>query len=220
MVDNDDDHKVRFAEDSGADVSVTVHGKESTVSITTSGHDVGDSMPNSSALQRTPSYSALTTQGAVNVKSPERSHPRLENTPLNAAKIRNLRVYSEQEVQLLYELGRLFIENGELRKAEVIFKGIVAVEPTFVAAWLGLAYLYHYSSQTDEGISAAKKVVQLEPGSVEGSLFLAVFLYSSSEISAAGAILGEIREKVEAGSVKDPNILRIYRSQVERFSSR
>jgi len=146
--------------------------------------------------------------------------PRLINGTSTSSRAPNPRVYSEQEVQLLYELGRLFLENGELRKAEVIFKGIVSVEPTYVAAWLGLAYLYHYSSQIDEGIAAAKKVVQLEPGSVEGSLFLVIFLYSSGEISTAGAILGEVREKVESGLVRDPNILRIYRSQLERFSSR
>lgn len=142
------------------------------------------------------------------------------NSTSTSSRSPNPRVYSEQEVHLLYELGRLFLENGELRKAEVIFKGIISVDPTFVAAWLGLAYLYHYSSQIDEGIAAAKKVVQLEPGSIEGSLFLVIFLYSSGEISTAGAILGEVREKVESGLVKDPNILRIYRSQLERFSSR
>jgi len=142
------------------------------------------------------------------------------NASSTASRPPNPRVYSEQEVQLLYELGRLFLENGELRKAELVFKGLVSVDATFTAAWLGLAYLYHYSSQIDEGIAAAKKVVQLDPGSVEGSLFLVIFLYSSGEISAAGAILGEIREKVESGLVKDPNILRIYRSQLERFSSR
>lgn len=139
---------------------------------------------------------------------------------LNLQRNLKARLYSEQEIQLLYELGRLFLENGEQRKAEIILKGIVSVDPTFKAAWLGLAYLYHYNSQIDEGIVAAKKVLELEPGSVEGALFLVIFMYSSGEISASGAILGEIREKVESGLVKEPNIIRIYRSQLERFSSR
>jgi len=159
-------------------------------------------------------------QGVGVTKRPLSAPPSPTNASSTASRPPNPRVYSEQEVQLLYELGRLFLENGELRKAELVFKGLVSVDATFTAAWLGLAYLYHYSSQIDEGIAAAKKVVQLDPGSVEGSLFLVIFLYSSGEISAAGAILGEIREKVESGLVKDPNILRIYRSQLERFSSR
>lgn len=142
------------------------------------------------------------------------------DSPINLQRAPKSRIYSEQEIQLLYELGRLFLENGEQRKAEVLFKGIVSVEPGFKDAWLGLAYIYHYSSQVDEGIASAKRVLQLEPGSVEGSIFLVIFLYSSGEISAAGAILGEIREKVESGLVKDPNIMRIYRSQLERFASR
>lgn len=130
------------------------------------------------------------------------------------------RGYTDEEVSHVYELGRKHLENGFIRKAERVFKGLISVVPDYVPALLGLAYVYHYSENAEQAEIHAKKALQIDPMSVEAMLFNIVFLLSSGDFNTAGMYLGEIREKIESGIVNDPKKIRLYKSQIARFQLR
>lgn len=127
------------------------------------------------------------------------------------------RGYSEEEIDSIYALARRCIENGFLRKAERILRGLTSVAPDYVPALLGLAYLSHYHSNVDSAVDYLRQALTYDSASVQGVLMLAVFLLSSGDINTAGTYLGEIREKIESGIITDSNIIRLYKSQVARF---
>lgn len=130
------------------------------------------------------------------------------------------RGYTDEEVSHVYELARKHLENGQIRKAEKIFKGLISVVPDYIPGWLGLAYVAHYNGNPEQAEAHAKKVLQIDPMSVEGMLLNIIFLLSSGDINTAGMYLGEIREKIESGIINDHKLIKLYKSQIARFQVR
>jgi len=130
------------------------------------------------------------------------------------------RGYSDEEIAHLYELGRFFLENGDIRRAEIIITGITEVAPDFAPAWLAMSYIHIQGRNTDGAIFAARQALRVNPGSAEATLFLATCLLTSGDLNSAGTYLGEVGEMIESGSVDDANIVRFYRAQLARFQSR
>lgn len=130
------------------------------------------------------------------------------------------RGYSEEEITSIYELGRLLIENGSLKQAESIFQGLIEVAPEFVPGWLGLAYLHIHQNNSETGLITAQQAVRLDAESCEAMLFLVICLLSTGDYQSAGSYLGEIGDRVESGSIDNPNVIRLFRAQMARYEHR
>jgi len=129
------------------------------------------------------------------------------------------RGYSDEEVAHLYELGRFFLENGDLRRGENVLVGLTEVAPDFAPAWLGVSYLHIQSGDFDAAIYAARQALRVEPNFAEAILFLASCLLTSGDVNTAGTYLGEVGEMIDSGAVEDPNVVRFYRAQLGRYEA-
>ena len=127
------------------------------------------------------------------------------------------RGYSDEELSHIYELGRLFLENGQIKRAESIFTGVSEVAPDFPAAWLGLAYIQIINASYESACRYARIVLQLDPDNVAAMLYLVPCLLSLGDLNSAGTFLGEVGERIENGSVSDPDFVRFYKMQLVRY---
>jgi tetratricopeptide (TPR) repeat protein len=130
------------------------------------------------------------------------------------------RGYSDEEIAHIYQLGRLFLEIGNIRKAEIIMVGLLEVIPEYVPAWLALSFIYTQVKNYDAVSNAAREALRLEPESVEAMLFLAIATLNTNDFNAAGTYLGEVGDLVEKGEVSDARIVRLYKMQLARFEGR
>ncbi|MFM1846723.1 MAG: Tetratricopeptide repeat [Pseudomonadota bacterium] len=130
------------------------------------------------------------------------------------------RGYSDEELGHLYELGRFFLENGDIRRAEVIITGVTEVAPEFAPAWLAMAYIHIHNKNMDGAIFAARQALRVDPHFVEAILYLATCLLTTGDLNSAGTYLGEVGEMIEGGTVEDANVVRFYKAQLARFQSR
>ena len=117
-------------------------------------------------------------------------------------------------------MARLFLENGDLRRAETIITGVIEIAPDFTAAWLASAYVLLQRIDYQGAVTSAKNALRSEPDGVLACLMLVVALFAQGDYSAAGTYLGEIGEKIESGAVDDPRIIRFYKGQLARYKSK
>lgn len=130
------------------------------------------------------------------------------------------RGYADEEVAAIYALGRLYLENGDIRRAEVIFHGLTEALPDFAPGWLGMSYVFLASRNYDQAIYSARQALRLDPDFVPATLFLVASLLSTRDYNSAGTFLGEVGEKIESGAVEDPALIRFYKGQLARFQTR
>lgn len=130
------------------------------------------------------------------------------------------RGYTDDEIDQIYELGRLSLANGNLRTAEGIFEGLTQVAPDYSPAWLGLAYVGIYRGNIDSAVFASRQALRIDPHFPEALLYLASCLMSSGDYNSAGTHLGEVAEQIESGQIDDPSVQRFYRIQLARFQNR
>lgn len=128
--------------------------------------------------------------------------------------------YSADELSHIYELGRLYLENGDYKRAQTIFFGLTQVAPTFAPAWLGLAAIQITDKQYDEAIHSVSQALSAEPHSHEALIFLAACYLCTGDYNSAGTHLGEIGEKIENGLIDNPYLIRFYKAQLARFQNR
>lgn len=130
------------------------------------------------------------------------------------------RGYSDEEVNCIYELARFFLENGDLRRAEVIFQGLIEVAPDYAPGWLGMAYIQVQNKEWDAAIGAARAALRVEPRSAEALLCLAACLLTQGDFHTAGTYIGEVSDLIENGAVENQSIVRFYKAQLTRYQSR
>ena len=130
------------------------------------------------------------------------------------------RGYSDEEIANIYELARFSLENGDLRRAEIIASGLVEVAPEYAPAWLVMSYIHIQNKAYDSAVQAARQALRVDAQSVEATLYLTACLMTTGDFNSAGTYLGEVGEKIESGAVGDPNLLRFFRMQLARFQSR
>ena len=128
--------------------------------------------------------------------------------------------YADEEVSSIYRLGRFFLENGEVTRAEPLMLGLVEVAPHFAPAWLGVAYVAAMKGELEHALSAARQALKIDGESVEVQLFLIAGLLSAGDYNAAGSYLGEVQEKIDRGEVADPDHVRFYQGQLARYQYR
>jgi predicted Zn-dependent protease len=130
------------------------------------------------------------------------------------------RSYSEEEVTGMYELARLFLEGGSLRKAEAIFQGLTVVAPDFIGGWLGLSYLHLQARNPQSALNSSRAALRIDEHNACGMLYSVIALFQLGDPNAAGTLLGEVRELIDGNVIDDPHIIALYRAQVARFDER
>lgn len=130
------------------------------------------------------------------------------------------RGYTDEEIAALYELARLSLENGDLRRGEAIMHGLTEVAPDFSPAWLGMAYIHIQNQDFEAGLIATRQALKIDPGFQEAMLYLVACLLTTGDFSSAGTYLGELGEMIESGALESPNMLRFYRAQLARYQTR
>lgn len=130
------------------------------------------------------------------------------------------RGYSDDEVICMYDLGRMLLEHGELRRAEAIFQGLTEVAPDFAPPWLGLAFVQFHAGSIEVAQQSVKRALKAAPQSQEALLFLVTCLLSAGDYSSAGTYLGEIGEMIDEGELEDPAKIRFFKLQLARYQNR
>lgn len=128
--------------------------------------------------------------------------------------------YSSEELVLLYSIARIGLESGQLGWAQTVLHGIVEVEPSHEAAWLGLSYVYLFEKDFDKAAFAARQALRINPYSSQALLYLSSIFISLGDLNAAGTHLGEISEQIEGGRVSNNEIIRLFRAQLARYQNR
>ena len=130
------------------------------------------------------------------------------------------RSYSEDEIANIYELGRLYLESGNIKAAETIMNGLTEVVPEFAPGWLGLAYIHSVNKNHEAANQASRQATRWDPTSVEAQLYLIACSLSVGDYNSAGTYLGEVGERIDSGAVDSPNIIRFYKAQLARYQAR
>lgn len=130
------------------------------------------------------------------------------------------RSYSAGELADMYELGKMWLESGQLKRAEAIMTGLNEVAPDFAPGWLGTAFLRSVASDYEGVAAAAKRALKASPDCVEAMLFLAVAALALKDVTMAGTYLGEVGDRIEQGAVSNPNVSRLYKMQLARYQNR
>lgn len=130
------------------------------------------------------------------------------------------RGYSDEEIANIYELGRLSLENGNLRRAEAILVGLVEVAPDFASAWLGMSYIHIQNRDFEAALQTTRQALKIDPNFHQATLYLIACLLTTGDYSSAGTYLGELGELIESGGLDDPGMLRFYRTQLARYQTR
>lgn len=128
--------------------------------------------------------------------------------------------YSREEILDIYALGRLWIESGQVKRAEILLHGLNVVAPDFAPGWLGTALVQGTLGNFESARQAAQRALRIEPESAEAMLYVAVTSMGLGDLGAAGTLLGEVGELIESRRVSDPNVVRLYKMQVARYQSR
>lgn len=129
------------------------------------------------------------------------------------------KAYTDDELQHIYELARFHLENGSVKLAEVLLKGLVEVRPDYAFGWLALSYVRMMERDFDAGLEHARKALKCQPESAEAFLFQITCLLSLDDLNGAGTLLGEIGDRIDNGDLTNPNLVRFYRAQLARYQS-
>lgn len=130
------------------------------------------------------------------------------------------RSYSRDEVVDIYELGKLWLETGQQKRAEAVMAGLNEVAPDFAPAWLGTAFLRGAKLDYEGVIAAATTALRLEPECVEAMLFMVIAALALKDSSMAGTYLGEVGDRIDQGMVANPSVVRLYKMQLSRYQNR
>lgn len=130
------------------------------------------------------------------------------------------RGYSLEEIEHIYALGRIYLESGNLRQASLIFDGLADIVPTFLPAALAQSVIALFERNYSEAMKAAKRALGSNAQSIEATLLLVIAMLGLEDYNSAGTYLGEVREAIEAGTLREKNLVRIYKMLLARYRTR
>jgi len=128
--------------------------------------------------------------------------------------------YSADELVDIYALGKMWLETGQVRKAEVIMQGLTSVAPDFLPGWLGMSVVQSTLGNIEAALAAAQRALRLDAQSAPAMMCVVVASLTMNDMSTAGTLLGEVGELIEAQRVTDPNVTRLYKMQLARYQSK
>ena len=126
--------------------------------------------------------------------------------------------YSKEELVDMYALAKMSLESGQIRRAEVITQGLTSVAPDFLPGWLALSVVSATLGNIEQSLEAARKALKIQPDSAAAMMLIVTTAITLGDVSTAGTYLGEVKEMVEQGRISDPNILRLFKMQMVRYS--
>lgn len=138
----------------------------------------------------------------------------------SARKVSQRSSYSADEIVDIYALGKMWLETGQVKKAEVIMQGLNCVAPEFLAGWLGMSVVQSTLGNIEGALAAAQRALKVDPQSAQAMLCVVVASLNMNDMSTAGTFLGEVGELIDAQSVTDPNVARLYKMQLARYQSK
>ncbi len=128
--------------------------------------------------------------------------------------------YSADEVLDIYALGKMWLETGQIRKAEVIMQGLNSVAPDFVPAWLGMSVVQSTLGHIEAALAAAQRALKLDAQSAPAMMCVVVASLNLHDMSTAGTLLGEVGDLIDAQKISDPNVVRLYKMQLARYQAK
>lgn len=126
--------------------------------------------------------------------------------------------YSKEELVDMYALAKMSLETGQIKRAEVITQGLTTVAPDFVPGWLALSVVSASLGNIEHSLEAARKALKIQPDSAPAMMLIVTTAMTLGDAGTAGTYLGEVKEMIEQGRVSDPNIIRLFRMQMVRYS--
>lgn len=112
----------------------------------------------------------------------------------------------------LYNLGTLYEQAGEGRKAEALYRRTIGIDPDYEKAHLNLGRLYHLQGNVDLAIPEYREVLRINPANAIAHFNLSVALASTGDL--VGAIAS-----VERALQVDPSY-EMARTHLERLQRR
>lgn len=125
--------------------------------------------------------------------------------------------YSREELVDIYALVKVCLETGQIKRAEVIARGLITVAPDFVPGWLASAIIQASAGNLEAAQDAARRALKAQPDSAVAMIVLVTTSLTLGDRGTAGTYLGEINEMIEQGSVTDPNLIRVFKMQMARY---
>lgn len=125
--------------------------------------------------------------------------------------------YSKEEQVDIYALAKMLLETGQLKKAEVILRGLTTVAREFLPGWLGLTVAYASQGNIEASHEAAQCALSVQSDSPAAMILLVATSLTVGDRSTAGTYLGELKELIEQGIVSDPSIVRLFKMQMVRY---
>jgi Tfp pilus assembly protein PilF len=125
--------------------------------------------------------------------------------------------YSKEELVDMYALAKMFLETGQIKRAEVIARGLTTVAPEFVPGWLAWSVVSASLGNIEAAFEAARKALKYQSDSAAAMMLIVTTAMTLGDLSTAGTYLGEVKEMIDQGSISDPNVLRLYRMQMARY---
>jgi predicted Zn-dependent protease len=126
--------------------------------------------------------------------------------------------YSKEELLDMYALAKMFLEAGQIKRAEVIAQGLTSVAPEFVPGWLALSVVSATLGNIENSLEAARKALRIQPDSSAAMMLIVTTAMTLGDAGTAGTYLGEVQEMIEQGRISDANVIRLYKMQMARYS--
>ena len=125
--------------------------------------------------------------------------------------------YSKEELVDMYALTKMFLETGQVKRAEVIARGLTTVAPEFVPGWLAFSVVSATQGNIEAALEAGRKALKYQPDSTAAMMLIVTSAMTLGDLGTAGTYLGEIKEMIDQGTISDPNVLRLYKMQMARY---
>lgn len=125
--------------------------------------------------------------------------------------------YSKEEQLDIYALAKMCLETGQIKRAEVILRGLTTVVPDFVPGWLALSVAQSSLLDMDAAYESARHALKLQTDSPVAMIILVTTALTLGNQSTAGTYLGELKDLIDQGVVNDPNLIRLFKMQMVRY---
>lgn len=98
------------------------------------------------------------------------------------------------------KLARVYFKNKQYVEAVKEYDGVIGVDSTFAEAYLEKGRIYLMAKQFKNAVSPLRKLITLQPNSVEGNAFYARALFGADDFPEAGKA-AEVALKLDSSNV-------------------
>ncbi|MFN8391700.1 MAG: hypothetical protein U0136_15535 [Bdellovibrionota bacterium] len=124
--------------------------------------------------------------------------------------------YSRDQLNAVYELGRMYFEMGYFVPAERIFAGLTVVDGAVTPARVGLGLLKLERGLFQESTAFFRSAIQANTYALEAKLGLVAAFLGMGELPRARSLLSEVAKEMQGTPGISPEI----RTLAEAFAER